>query len=138
MKTGVDIVDVIIERISVPSVTDVLGSSSIFPDTSPDNFTADRIVVNSLPVSGGQLQTAVININVCVKNLKLKIAGQPDNSQPDRKRLNEIAKPILEILEDAIISGIVTEIDNIAIYPDKEVKEHFLNIRVRIYSANLK
>lgn len=137
MKTTIDIVDEGLALVNVPAVTDVLGSAAIFPDTRPDNHQGDCIILNCLPATAGQLQTAVLNINICVKNLQLTIAGQPDNSQPNRQRLNEIAKPILVIMKNAVINDMVTEIENVAVYPDKEAKEHFLNIRVRIYSANL-
>lgn len=137
MKTVIDLVDDTYSLLDVPDVYNVMLSGDIFPDSKPDGHRNECIVINSLPVTGAQLQKAVVNVNIYVPNLQLTINGQPDNSQPNRKRLNEIFKVVEPLIKDAIIRDTVTEIQNVTMIKEQELNEHFLNIRVGTNSINL-
>lgn len=135
MKITIDLVDDLYELLNVAPVTSVIAD--IFPDGRPDNHRTECISINCLPVSGDQLQRAVVNVNIICPNLKLNIAGQPDNSQPNRVRLKQISDVVIPIIKDAIINNTVTQVQNITMVNDKELKEHFLNIRILTNSINL-
>lgn len=139
MKTGIQLVDDTYSLLDIPEVHSVIASGDIFPDNRPDGHKRECIVINSLPITGRQLQRAVVNVNVHVPNLKLTIEGQPDNSQPNRQRLQQILTVILPLLEDGLINNSVTEIQDVS-RPMKEegINEHFVNIRLGTNSINLK
>lgn len=136
MKIGIDLVDSTYDLLNVPAVQ-VIMSGDIFPDGRPDNHRKECITINSLPVTGEQLQRAVVNVNIHVPNLQLTINGQPDTSQPNRKRLKVISDIVIPLIKDAVINNTLTGIQNVGMVNDKEIKEHFLNIRVSTYSINI-
>lgn len=136
MKTVIDLVDSIYELLNVSAVNNVI-TGEVYLDSRPDNSVLEDVVINSLPVTGEQLQRAVVNVNIHVPNLSLTINGQPDTSQPNRKRIKVISDIVIPLIKDAIINDTLTGIQNITMINDKELKEHFLNIRVNTYSINL-
>lgn len=143
MKTVIDLVDDMYDLLNVSTVNSVMLSGDVFLDQRPDGHVNECIVINSLPITGRQLQTAVANVNIHVPNLKLTINGQPDNSQPNRIRLKIISDVVIPLIKDAIINNTVTEIQNITMIRERdssgqsEINEHFLNIRVGTNSINL-
>jgi hypothetical protein len=137
MKTVIDLVDDTYSLLDVPEVYSAMASGDIFLDSKPDGYTGECIVINSLPVTGDQLQKAVVNVNIYAPNLKLAINGQPDNSQPNRKRLKAIADVVIPILTDAIINNTVTRVQNVTMIREPELNEHFINIRVETNSINI-
>lgn len=136
MKTVIDLVDSVYELLNVSAVNNVI-TGEVYLDSRPDNSILEDVVINSLPVTGEQLQRAVVNVNIHVPNLQLTINGQPDTSQPNRKRIKVISDIVIPLIKDAIINDTLTGIQNITMINDKELKEHFLNIRVNTYSINL-
>lgn len=137
MKTVIDMVDDMYVLLNVSPVTSVLLSGDVFLDSRPDNNRNECVVINSLPITGEQLQRAVVNVNIHVPNLQLTINGQPDTSQPNRIRLKIISDVVIPLIKDAVINNTLTGIQNITMVNDKEIKEHFLNIRVATNSINL-
>ena len=136
MKTVIDTVDEIYQLVAVPIVKNMI-TGSVYPDKRPDGSELGDVVINSLPITGAQLQVAVVNINIHVPNLQLTINGQNDNSQPNRKRLKEIADVIIPLVKNAIINNMVTDVETVSRIEEKDLKEHYLNIRVKINSINL-
>lgn len=136
MKTVIDLVDDIYLLLNVNSVTSLIDGE-VYSDGRPDGSRKQDISINSLPVTGAQLQKAVINVNVHAPNLRLTINDQPDNSQPNREKLKEVSDVVLPILKDAIINNMVTEVQSITMIKEEQLKEHYLNIRVGINSINL-
>lgn len=137
MKTPLDLIDAAYELLDVTEVQSAMLSGDIFKTVKPDNYQGECIVINSLPVSGQQLQRGFLNVNIYAPNLTLKINGQPDNSQPNTKRLKEIAAAVVPILEDATADGNLFFIDSMNVYAEDQNREHFLNIRIVTRSPNL-
>lgn len=98
---------------------------------------AEDVVINSLPVTNDNLQSAIVNVNIHVPNLKLNTNGQTDNTQPDRVRLNEIAAPVLEALNECYEGDFSCDVQLVTLIEEPENKEHYFNIRVQtIYKNN--
>lgn len=137
MKTVLDLVDDVYELLDDGPVHIAL-SGDIFLHQKPDNYKGDCIVINGLAMTGEQgLQRAVVNVNIIVPNLQLTINKQPDLSQPNRARIKAISDVVLSYLKNALINDTLTGIQTITLINDKELKEHFLNIRVETNSINL-
>lgn len=137
MKTSIDILDEVYQLLDVPQVYAAMMSGDVFPVRKPDNYRGECIVINCLALTADQLQVSVVNVNIYAPNLKLTINGQTESSQPDRVRINTIAKTVTPILENGLINNMVTAIEAITLLPEENFNEHYLNIRVRIHSINL-
>lgn len=136
MKTVLDLVDDVYTLLDISPVHNAI-SGDVFLHEKPDNYRNESVVINSLPVTGAQLQKAVVNVNIIVPNLKLTINGISDNSQPNRIRLKAISDVVIPLLSNAMINNTITAIQNITMINDKALKEHILNIRVETNSINL-
>lgn len=136
MKTPVDL---IYDFFSLLNVQEVLSniSGSVYPNSRPIDSRMEDIVINSLPITGSQLQVNITNVNIHVPNLKISIGGKQDNTQPNLKRLKEISAVVEPIIIDAMINGTVTEIEQAILIEEKELNEHFLNYRVKTHTVNL-
>jgi hypothetical protein len=136
MKTVIDIVDSIYQLINVGSVLSTINGG-VYADGRPDGSRKEDIVINCLPVTGEQLQRGVVNINCHAPNLSLTIDDQPDNSQPNRNKLKQMADAVILIVKDAIIDDMVTSVENVMMIEEENIHEHYVNIRVAVNSINI-
>ncbi len=136
MKTTIDLVNDVFTLLNVPVLTGAI-SGKVYKHRRPTNSKKEDIVVNCLPVTGDQLQTAVVNINIHVANLKLQLNGTTDLSQPDHVRLNAIAGLVTPLIEDASINDLVTSVQQQTVIEEAEIDEHYINIRVNIFNINV-
>ena len=136
MKTPVDL---IYDFFTLLNVQEVLSniSGGVYPNSRPIDSRMEDVVINSLPITGSQLQVNITNVNIHVPNLKISIGGKQDNTQPNLKRLKEISAVVEPIIVDAMINGTVTEIEQAILIEEKELNEHFLNYRVKTHTVNL-
>jgi hypothetical protein len=137
MKTTIHLVDDMYELLNISAVHNSMISGDVFAGSRPVDHRSEAVSINCLPVTGDQLQKAVVNVNIHVPNLELTINGQPDNSQPNRVRLKIISDIVLPLLKDAVINNTVTQVEGINLIEDTELHEHYLNIRVKTNSINL-
>lgn len=137
MKTPLHHEETIYALLNVPGVTGTLDDGEMFLTKRPVNNRKIAIVVKTLATSGEQLQKAVVNVNIHVPNLVINVDGQPDNSQPDRDKLNQVAGAVIEILKDALLNDTITGVGDTVMIDDPELGEHFMNIRIEISSINL-
>lgn len=137
MRTTLDIVDILYQVIN-QSVLKTSVNGNVYKFSRPVNSGKEDIVINSLPITGGQLQEGFVNVNIHVPNLSLNIGGLQDNTQPDFSRLKSFAAAAVGILQEVWReSGDVNfSIQNQSIFPEPEVNEHYVNIRIRYYSVN--
>ncbi|WP_086985231.1 hypothetical protein [Elizabethkingia miricola] len=94
MKTVIDGKDWILELLNAkkPNI-----SGKIYIDKRVTTNTED-IVINSLTMTGTQMQNGVFNVNCYVPNLSVNNGGSIVQV-PNKKRLKEIASQVYEILE---------------------------------------
>lgn len=59
-----------------------------------DNSTTEDVVISTLFLNFNQVQEGLINVNVYIPNLHIKIGDNWDNSQEDTERLFKIEKLI--------------------------------------------
>lgn len=114
------------------SSLDAAISGAVYQLKRPVESDKEDVVINSLPVSGEQLQRGVANVNIYVPDLKLKIGGKPQ-TMPDMARLDaltELATPILEQRYRANNGGYVFRIASTQLIEEVETQQHYVNIRV--------
>lgn len=101
----------------------------------PLNSTKEDVTVNALPLSGSQLQRAVINVNLHVPNLKRSLGSGVDSYIVNRPRFRELVTLVQEALNERVTGLIYTTIQNSQLI--KEEHSSYINFRVEIKGKNL-
>lgn len=113
-------------------------NGGVYKMERPINSELEDVVINSLPLSGTQVQEGVLNINIYVKNLALNTGSSTSDEQPDTKRITELSK--LAMLDFADYwspnADYAFELENTALYSE-ENKQHYINLRIRFYSPSI-
>lgn len=136
MKTVIDFVDAIYTAINVPNIRALI--TGMYKHKRLDNTRAVDIVIVPLVTTGDSLQDATINVNIHAPNLKLNINGQADNSQPDAAKIKLISDAVIEQLTGYEFDDFDLVVQNITMFPEDQLFETFMNIRVQIYSPDIK
>ena len=131
MKTTLDVVDILYNRLLVGGIVSVSGG--IYKQTRPIGSTVEDVVVNSLPITNTQLQQCIANVNVFVPDKKVTVNGIGDN-MADTARLNTLAKIIINLLDDVWTDDYHFWVQQQTLLNDEESKQHYLNIRIEFYS----
>ncbi len=137
MKSVLNFVDEVYSLIRKPEIVALLDGGAIYKYTRPDNSRKVDIVVNSLPASGDQLQDSSVNVNIHVPNLVLDIENNIDNSQPNQLKIKEVSEALIPLLKDSYVNGSDIVIQSTMLMLEQQFNEHFLNIRLQIYSPNI-
>lgn len=127
MKTVDDVLQAVRLRLK-----GVLGTEPVGKMVKPTGATSEYVVVNSLPVSLGQIQKGVVNINIHVKDT---VDGA--NSYPNHERLDALTKLVIPAFDRVRFNGISCEVETIHIEEEEALKEHYQNIRVKFNVINL-
>lgn len=93
----------------------------------------ERIVVNSLPMTGDILQRCYVNVNGFVPDIKM--AGSAP--VPNTKRLEEVESLIVNLIESHVNSGdIHIYIESQGIERNPSFDEHFINVKLLVNLKN--
>lgn len=135
MKTTLDTVDLIWNHLNSSSLNQVL-TGNIYKKKRPQNSTQEDIVINSLPVSNEQLQQAIVNVNIFVPDVEHSINGSQEK-MANWARLKGLAFLAVEDLKDGRSGDYTWDIQQQQDIEDEESGQHFINIRVQFYIANI-
>ena len=103
----------------------------------PLNQSTEDIIINALSVSNEAVQQGIINVNLHVPNLVLGDGGVQDNTRADFARLDELSTIFAPTMDQLFTSGVFFEVQNINIFPEENIAEHFVNFRIIFYSKNV-
>lgn len=91
----------------------------------------EYIVINSLPIGSGILQQCVINVNIHVGDLKGK------EGYANTKRLDALSETITSHFFDEVVNGdVYMSFESQNTLAERELKEHFSNIRIKVFILN--
>lgn len=85
----------------------------------------EDVVINSLPITGDQIQLSVANVNIYVADVQVS-GGQFANT----KRLGELAALALQTLEYGYGDNYQFDLAAQSILDEPETNTHYVNIRV--------
>ena len=136
MRTTIDLAAKVLRLITTPEVKAAIGGD-IYLQQRPTDSRNEDIVVNTLPITGSDLQQAIVNVNIHVPNVSVSINGKPDNDQPNMSKLQAICDAVIPLLVDAYTDDISISIQQQSLLSEPQFKEHFVNIRLQIYSPNI-
>lgn len=85
------------------------------------------IDINCLPLSFGQVQRCVVNVNLYAPN---KANGLANTAQ-----LNELLKVVYPLLEDQSTDHLLTTVEQVSKIPEENY--HYYNVRVLVHAENI-
>jgi hypothetical protein len=136
MKTTVDIVDILWQHADGSSLKTAI-TGKVYKSKRPIDSKVEDVVINSLPVLNRQLQVAIANVNVYVPNKAVTINGAVDSSQPDTKRLKELATIATTVFEEGGSAGYEFLMEQQHVMEDEGSNSHYINLRIIFYNENL-
>lgn len=93
----------------------------------------EKIVVNTLPLTGDILQRCFVNVNGFVPDIE--VAG--GSSVPNTKRLEEVEALIVNLFENHVNSGdIHLYIESVGVERNPSFDEHFVNVKLKVNLKN--
>lgn len=93
----------------------------------------ERLVVNSLPVTGFILQRCYVNVNGFVPDIQ--VAGS--SPVPNTKRLEAVEKLLTDFLGEHVNSGDVhIYVESIGVERNMAMDEHFVNVKLKVNLIN--
>jgi len=137
MITTLDIVDFLYGYLSNSSLPGNLNGGAIYKHQRLIGSIKNDVVINCLPVNNEDLQKAIANVNVYVKNMPVNKGGLVDHLQPDHGRLKHLATMVVNLLQDYYNDdGWHIDVQQQNLMSDDELTEHYINIRVEFYNIN--
>lgn len=128
MKNVLQVIDEVYQVIKVSQLkTEITGN--LYKLIRPDNSTEEDVVINSLPISGDQIQLATINVNIYVPDKQVKISGK-DQQIPDYVRLNTLTELATNTLQEHYAGESAFYISLQQVYREESIKYHYSNIRI--------
>lgn len=97
----------------------------------PSGSVSEYIVINTLPIGAGIIQSGVANINIHVKDIVVDANGYPNS-----KRIDEIATPLISLFDNATSGNYSFKIETMHIEEEEGLKEHYMNLRVKFNVIN--
>jgi hypothetical protein len=135
MISTLEIIDVLYELIKVSDLKTAVNGGLYKNNYRPLNSRTEDIVINCLPTSGTQLQTASANVNIYVPDIKFRAAGN-DQCQSDFTRLKTLASLAIALLEEVSMPGYHIKIVSQDMFKEAEIEQHFINIRIEFKTFN--
>lgn len=136
LKTSGNIVTDLYKLIKNSSIPTTV-TPNIFKKFKPLNFSGECIVINTLPITGGQLQKGVINVNYFVPNLVNTSVNPVDKTQPNNVRLDAGELILAQFLEDIWeMNGYAFSLQQCTQMADNETDSWYVNLRVGYINGN--
>lgn len=127
MKDSIEIMKEVMSLIRLPEIEGSI-TGEIWPHSKPSGRgELTDIVVSCFTLNNKQIQTANVNINIHVPNLK-------DTGLPNLRRFGELAYLLLPFLDNQNKSDFYTWVENPGVIINEKDGSHFLNIVVKYNS----
>lgn len=121
--------------LNVDAINNII-SGDVYMFERPKNSAVQDIVLNTLALTGVQLQAGVFNVNIHSPNVKgVVIAGETDNTLPDIAFFDAACTAVVEILKDYNGFDYYLSVDTPGIPIRDTDGTWFVNIRVAYYAV---
>lgn len=129
--SSIDTDDILFKIVSeaVTSGKVVINGGVFTQGERPDDSEAEDIVINTITVTHDKPQTGTSNVNICAKDLKLRIKGK-EQRKADRERLRTIGNALVAYLDAQNIADLEYWIESDIVIKELEVNQHYRNIRI--------
>lgn len=106
-------------------------TGDIYKQQRPIDSEVEDIVINSLPVTPGDMQRAAVNVNIHAPDLHLKIGGA-SQYQPNLARLKQLTEIAIRLLDNVNTDSYHFYVGSHTIF--KEDNCHYSNIKLEFYA----
>ena len=135
MISTFDIIDILHGIVKVSALRTAVNGGLYKNNDRPDDSKLEDIVINCLPASGAQLQTATVNVNIYVPDLMTKTDGK-NQYKSNFIRLKTLATLGITLLREIAMPGYIIEIVNQSVIREELIHQHFINIRLEFKTFN--
>ncbi len=134
MKTTLDSIDILYAILFASALKDEI-TGKIYKLNRQLGSNKEDVVINSLPITGNQLQRSTLNVNIYVPDMSIKIDGQTQR-QPNYVRLKTLAALAVLALADHYNDTYNLWISNQAVLSEDATKQHYVNFRIEFKNVN--
>jgi hypothetical protein len=135
MKSTLDLVDIVWTALDASALKAAI-TGDISKHRRTPNSTKEDIVINALPISGAQIQEAIVNVNLHVPDIKVNKNGM-DDFMPNHTRLKALCNIALNALQDNWGEDYNFDVQQQNLFRDEEANDHYINIRLEFYNVNI-
>ena len=135
MISTFDIIDVLYGIVNVSSLRTAINGNMYKNNDRPDKSGNEDIVINCLPTSGHQMQTATVNVNIYVPDTLIKISGV-NQYKSNFTRLKTLSTLAISLLIEIAMPGYHIRIVNQGVINEDIIHQHFINIRLEFKTLN--
>jgi hypothetical protein len=133
MKTNFEAVDVIWKRLNDNKPT---ISGGIYKLVRPFNSILEDITINSLPITDDVTGECLVNVNIHIPNIEVKVSGGANSSFPDLFRLKSLTETVIGLLNDVKVNDYYFFVSGQAILQNEARNEYYSNLRITFLFKN--
>ena len=112
-------------------ITGITGG--VYKLRRPETSVYEDVVINALPVSGGDIQMCTVNVNIHVPDIRVTIGGRIQE-QPNMVRLKDLAQLAVKVTEEHYATSYYLWVAHQAVIREEPAKEHYVNLRIEYRS----
>jgi len=124
MKTTFDILTILYKALDGSALKSAI-SGGIHKLSRPTGSKVEDVVINSLPITGGQLQRGTANVNIYVPD---KETGH--DRGPDTLRMATLSQIALTAIQDHYSQTYAFWVVNQHDFAEPETRTHYVNLRI--------
>lgn len=132
MKSDIEIKDILLGVIDGSELHNAV-SGGLYKDQRPTNSGKEDIIISILNGLNGEIQTAVINVNIYVPDV-----ARGNDTIENAPRIRLLSKLAYELLEDYVAGDYRFEIEKQQCFKVNGIDEHCINNRILIEITNFK
>lgn len=132
MKSDIEIKDILLGVIDGSELHNAV-SGGLYRDQCPTNSGKEDIIISVLDGLNGQIQNAIINVNIYVQD----VARENDTIE-NAPRIRLLSRLAYELLEEHVTDGYRFGIEKQQCFKVNGIDEHCINNRILIEITNFK
>lgn len=135
MLSDVEIIDKVYDILNISAITTVI-TGDVYKRERPVKSDKEDVVINCLPTNNLDVQTAIVNVNIHVKNIDVK-QNDVVNNVTNHSRLRILNALVMPYLTYKSFGNYWIDIEQQTTFSETEIKQSYSNIRVKFFFINL-
>lgn len=133
MISTFDIETILYDILNVASLKSIISGDIYKSDDRPLNSDKEDIEINTIALTQEPYpQQGISNINIYVPDMEVSIDSK-QQLKANKARLKLILEKVKLLLSNTKAKDIMIQIDSENIIPDKDIKQHFVNLRIKYF-----
>ena len=128
IKTSFDPVQILQSQL-LGSELNTQMTGGLYKMARPTNSELEDIVINGLPITADQFQTATANVNLYVPDLQVKLVNTIQY-MPNTDRLAHLASLAMDLFYEYYAPTFRFALASQQTIAEEEIKQHYINLRI--------